>query len=59
MAEWCIAHPWMTFSLIMTALIVGETIISNICKTIAIITNGKSEIKLMDRAEGKGENAAD
>lgn len=59
MAEWCMAHPWMTFSLIMTALIVGDNILSNILKIIAVISSQKSAIKLMDRTEGEEKNAAD
>lgn len=59
MAEWCMAHPWMTFFLAMTTLIVGDDILSHICKIIAVISSQKSAIKLMDRAEGKEEDAAD
>ena len=38
MSEWIMAHPWMTFFIIMTALILIEGII---CKTLNFFQNIK------------------
>lgn len=34
MGEWIMAHPWMTFFLAGLALLVVESIITNICKAV-------------------------
>ena len=34
MAEWCMAHPWLTFFLILFALVVLDNVIGNILRVI-------------------------
>ena len=34
MTEWCMAHPWMTFWIVITALIVIGNIVENLCRIV-------------------------
>ena len=41
MMEWMIAHPWLTFWLGFFGLLIIESIVANICRTIIYIHNSK------------------
>lgn len=32
MLEWCMAHPWLTFWIIIVALLVLDNAIGNVCR---------------------------
>ena len=34
MVEWSIAHPWLAFWIIITAMLVVDNIVSNVCKIV-------------------------
>ena len=41
--EWMIAHPWMTFFLLMAAIEAVEKIISAVCTAIVSFRNHRNE----------------
>lgn len=46
MTEWCMAHPWLTFWIIIVALTVVDNIANNVLRVIcAKKINGISELK--------------
>lgn len=42
MAEWCMAHPYMTFWIAITAIFAIDNMVNNIARLIAVCC-GKSE----------------
>ena len=52
MAEWCMAHPWMTFFLVWTALYILGSIIENVLRFVVQMKIILTEYKVTESEEG-------
>lgn len=43
MLEWCMAHPWMTLTIVIFALIVFDNVVDNISNAIAVRAKYKAQ----------------
>ena len=41
MTEWCMAHPWMTLLIVLTALLVVDDIVGEIRRMVALRVLGR------------------
>ena len=52
MKEWCFAHPWMTFFIVLVSL----EVVGNIFSNIAISCNNKMKVKLYELQQPKNKD---